>query len=111
MPDMTSITFDNIFQEKRVETALEGNAWYDVIRLYYFNPAKAKTYTGAQDKGNYTLTYNTGSNPRTWTLASSSAYYALTDATVYLPLPEAELIAAPTLSNPPVPFDFSKLPQ
>ncbi|HEY4149179.1 MAG TPA: RagB/SusD family nutrient uptake outer membrane protein [Chitinophagaceae bacterium] len=111
MPDMTTITFDNIFQEKRVETALEGNAWYDVIRLYYFNPAKAKTYTGAQDKGNYTLTYNTGSNPRTWTLASSSAYYALTDATVYLPLPEAELIAAPTLSNPPVPFDFSKLPQ
>ncbi len=111
MPDMTSITFDNIFQEKRVETALEGNAWYDVMRLYYFNPAKAKTYTGAQDKGNYTLTYNTGSNPRTWTLASSSAYFALTDATVYLPLPEAELIAAPTLTNPPVPFDFSKLPQ
>ncbi|HSC40554.1 MAG TPA: RagB/SusD family nutrient uptake outer membrane protein, partial [Chitinophagaceae bacterium] len=111
MPTKTSITFDNIFQEKRVETALEGNAWYDIMRLYYFNPAKAKAYTAAQDKGNYTINYNAGSNPRTWTVVYTSAYYGVTDQTIYLPLPEAELIAAPTLANPPVPFDFSKLPQ
>ncbi len=111
MPDKTSITFDDIFQEKRVETALEGNAWYEIMRLYYFDPAKAKAYTGSQDKGNYTITYNQGSNPRTWTVVYTPEYYPLTDQTVYLPLPESELVAAPSLADAPVPFDFSKLPQ
>jgi len=63
MPALTSITFDIIFREKRVETALEGNAWYDVMRLYYFNPTKAKAYTAGQDKGNYTINYNCGLQP------------------------------------------------
>lgn len=109
--EMTSITFDDIFQEKRIETALEGNAWYEILRLYYFNPAKAIAYTGAQDKGNYTINYNTGSTPRTWTVAYTPEYYPVTAQTVYLPLPEAELIAAPDLQKTPVAFDFSKLPQ
>ena len=111
LASMTSITFDNIFQEKRVETALEGGAWYEILRLYYFNPAKAIAYTAAQDKGNYTINYNAGSNPRTWTVVYTPAYYPFTEQTVYLPLPEAELIAAPDLTKTPVPFDFSKLPQ
>jgi hypothetical protein len=111
LTDMTSITFDDIFQEKRVETAFEGVAWYDILRLYYFNPAKAIAYTAAQDKGNYTINYNAGSNPRTWTVVYTPAYYPFTEQTVYLPLPEAELIAAPDLTKDPVPFDFSKLPQ
>jgi len=110
LTDMTSITFDDIFREKRVETALEGGAWYEILRLYYFDPAKAKAYTAAQDKGNYTITYNTGSNPRTWTVVFNSQYYPLTDQSVYLPLPESELTAAPNLSQSPVPFDFSQLP-
>jgi starch-binding outer membrane protein, SusD/RagB family len=111
LTEMTSITFDNIFREKRIETALEGNAWYEILRLYYFNPAKAIAYTAAQDKGNYSINYNTGSNPRTWTVVYTPEYYPFNEQTLYLPLPEAELIAAPDLAKPPVPFDFSKLPQ
>ena len=42
MPTQTSITFDDIFQEKRIETVFEGIYWYELMRLYYFNPAKAK---------------------------------------------------------------------
>jgi hypothetical protein len=112
LTSLASISFDDIFQEKRVETALEGNAWYEILRLYYFNPAKAMAYTNAQDKGNYTINYNAGTNnPRTWTVVYTSAYYPFTAQTVYLPFPEAELIAAPDLAKTPVPFDFSKLPQ
>ncbi|HVY74461.1 MAG TPA: RagB/SusD family nutrient uptake outer membrane protein, partial [Puia sp.] len=111
LSDMSSITFDDIFQEKRVETALEGGAWYEIMRLYYFNPTKAIAYTAAQDKGNYTITYNDGSNPRTWTVVYTSAYYPLTPQSVYLPFPESEMIAAPDLAKDPVPFDFSKLPK
>jgi hypothetical protein len=110
LDDKASISFDDIFQEKRIETALEGGAWYEVLRLYYFNPAKAIAYTAAQDKGNYTITYDDGSNPRSWTVVYTPEYYPLTAESVYLPLPESELIAAPDLAKDPVPFDFSKLP-
>ena len=109
--EKSSITFDDIFQEKRIETVFEGIYWYELMRLYYFNPAKAKAIINDQDKGSYTLTYNTGTNnPRIWTPVYNTVKYPVTDETMYLPLPEAELVKAPNLAKPPVPFDFSVLP-
>lgn len=111
MPEKTAISFADIFQEKRVELAFEGNAWYDILRWWYFNPTAAKAYVLQQNKANYTLTYNTGSNaPRRWTLTSTPAYFGFTDLTVYLPLPEAEQSSTPGLLEEPVGFDFSVLP-
>lgn len=111
LANKSSITFADIFQEKRVETAMEGGAWYEILRWYYFDPTGAKNYVAAQDKGNYTIAYQDGTNaPRKYTTTYTSAYYPVTDQTIYLPIPEAERVAAPNLSNTPVPFDFSKLP-
>lgn len=110
MPEKTTITFDDIFLEKRIETVFEGIYWYELMRLYYFNPTKAKATINDQDKGSYTLTYNTGSNPRTWKAVYNTMKYPVTDATIYLPIPEAEMVKAPNLAKPPVPFDFSVMP-
>jgi hypothetical protein len=111
MPEKSSITFDDIFQEKRIETVFEGIYWYELVRLYYFNPAKAKSIINDQDKGAYTLTYNVGtSNPRTYTAVYTTKKYPVADETMFLPLPEAELVKAPNLAKPAVPFDFSVLP-
>jgi hypothetical protein len=105
-----SITFDDIFREKRIETAMEGTAWYEIMRLYYFNPAKAKAYVTAQDRGNYTISYVAGSNnPRQYNVTYTPASFVFTDQSVYLPFPETELSIAPGLSAEPEPFDFSKL--
>lgn len=110
VPTKSSISFNDIFQEKRVETIMEGSAWYDVVRWYYFDPAGARAYVAAQDKGNYTITYVAGTNnPREYTTVYTPEYFAVTDQTLYLPYPEAELINAPSLASAPVPFDFSKL--
>ncbi len=112
LPAKSSVTFDDIFLDKRIETVFEGIYWYELMRLYYFNPTKAKTIINTQDKGSYTLSYNTGtSNPRTYTATYNSVTYPVTDQTMYLPFPEAELVKAPSLANPPVAFDFSKLPE
>jgi hypothetical protein len=111
MPEKSSVTFDDIFQEKRIETVFEGIYWYELMRLYYFNPTKAKAIIDDQDKGSYTLTYNVGtSNPRTYTAVYNTVKYPVSDATIFLPMPEAELVKAPNLAKPPVPFDFSVLP-
>lgn len=106
-----SLTFDQIFQERRIETVFEGNSWNEIVRWYYFDPAKATAYTAAQHKENYTLTYIPGStNPKKYTVTYSPAeFYPLTPSTLYLPFPEAEIVNAPSLKNEPVAFDFSKL--
>ncbi|QOR76658.1 MAG: RagB/SusD family nutrient uptake outer membrane protein [Thermoflavifilum sp.] len=105
------ITFDDIFQEKRAETIMEGEAWYDILRWYYFAPQKAMAYVANQDRGSYTIQYIPGtSNPRQYNVTYSPAHYSFDATTVYLPYPEQELINAPSLNDPPVPFDFSKLP-
>ena len=36
----TSITYADIFQEKKIEFAFEGNEWYDWKQWYYFDPTK-----------------------------------------------------------------------
>jgi hypothetical protein len=110
LPAKSSINFNDIFQEKRVETIMEGNAWNEIVRWYYFSPAEAMAYTANQDKGNYTISYVTGtSNPRQYTVVYTPQYYAVTGQTLYLPIPESELINAPGLGAPPVPFDFGKV--
>lgn len=111
LPTKSAITWDDIFLEKRIETVFEGAFWYEVLRLYYFDPAKAKAIIAAQDKGAYTLQYiaNT-SNPRQYNVTYTTQTFPVTDATIYLPIPESELIKAPNLANPPVAFDFSVLP-
>lgn len=111
VPTKSSINFDDIMNEKRIETAFEGTYWYDILRLYYFNPTKAKALINAQDKGSYTLNYIAGTyTPRQYTAVYTSAFYPVTDAVMYFPIPEAESAKAPNLSSPPVDFDFSKLP-
>ena len=37
----TSLTFDDVWKERRLELALEGDRWYDFVRLSYYNPERA----------------------------------------------------------------------
>jgi starch-binding outer membrane protein, SusD/RagB family len=109
----SSITYADIFLEKKIEFAFEGNAWYDWKQWYYFDPAKALQYFSTQNRGSYNISYNNG-NPfitffGTDNKTPGTVNYPITPATVDLPYPEAELLVSPALSLAPVPFDFSKL--
>jgi hypothetical protein len=106
----TSITFDSVFQEKKIEFAFEGLEWYDWVRWSYFAPSKALAYFSNQDRGHHNIVYNTGtSNPKTYTVTYTTTTYPVTAATMYLPWPETELEQDPSLLKTPVPFDFSKI--
>jgi starch-binding outer membrane protein, SusD/RagB family len=113
VPTKASITFADIFQEKKVEFALEGHAWYDWKQWYYFDPAKALQYFSNQNRGTYNISYNNG-NPFITFFGSDnktpgSLTYPITPATADLPYPETEKLVSPNLALPPAPFDFSKL--
>ena len=111
MDAKSSLTFMDIFMEKRIELAMEGQAWYEILRWYYFDPAGAKAYVQGQDRGNYTINYVTGTNaPRQYTVAYTPAHFVFNEQSIYLPFPEVEMNIARGLAEPPVPFDFSVLP-
>ena len=111
----SSVAYADIFLEKKVEFAFEGHAWYDWKQWYYFKPDEALSYFNNQNRGTYNITYNGGNtfvtyfndanNPQT----IGERHYTLTPDKADLPFPESDLLVAPGLSMPSVPFDFSKI--
>ena len=45
---LTSVTFDDIWKERRLELAGEGDRWYDYVRLAYYDKEKAMADLSAQ---------------------------------------------------------------
>lgn len=107
VPEKTVLTWEDIYVERRLEFAMEGQAWYDLVRLYYYDPAKAIAKVNAQDRGTYRVVANAATNATSWTVTSDvPAFYTVTQSNFLLPLPAAELTAAPNLRKPPVPYVF-----
>ena len=107
VPAKASITADDIYVERRLELAMEGQAWYDIVRLHYYNPSKALTLLNSQDRGSYRIVPNAATNATSWTITSDTpTFYPVTESNFLLPYPAAELTAAPNLRKPPVPYQF-----
>lgn len=87
LTSMSSITFDDIFTERRKELAFEGDYWFDLGRI---PRSQAIAIMAAQNRGNkYT-----------------AQYFTPTEADFYLPYPDNEVSLNPKLLDPPVPYQF-----
>lgn len=101
------INAQDIYIERRLELAMEGQAWYDLVRMFYHSPAATIQLIGEQDRGDYYLIPNTEFNATAWALTSvNEITYEVTAGNFYLPIPAVELSAAPNLRKPPVPYKF-----
>lgn len=49
----TSITFDDVWKERRLEFAGEGDRWYDYVRLAYFDTPRAINELVSQRRNSY----------------------------------------------------------
>ena len=116
----TSITFDDIFKERRLELACEGDNWYDFVRLSYYNKDDAENRLAAQERGywNNLDGYYKGTLTDLTTLVVTSSkvpkanidqYYDAALKTFAIPFPETDAAMNPHLSDAPVPFDFSTI--
>lgn len=106
----TSITFDDIFNERRKELACEGDNWYDYVRLSYYNPELAKDKLAAQERGswnNIDAYYKGEADVSTVTLGSWKVVRS--NIVFTIPFPDTDLAANPRLSEDPVAFDFSSI--
>jgi hypothetical protein len=96
---VTSLNADVILKERRLELAAEGQYWFDLVSLSYYNPQKAIGILNAGQR--VTFSYNNG------VATPGDPFGIITPATVNsfrLPIPSSELTANPKLLDAPVPY-------
>lgn len=109
----TSITWNDIWKERRLELACEGDRWYDYVRWHYYEPAKAIAELKAQKRSWYAGLNN---YYKTGTFNAADVYYDanpsipnITDAHFKLPFPDTDLTMNLNLLKDPVEFDLSTI--
>ncbi|WP_343706357.1 RagB/SusD family nutrient uptake outer membrane protein [Flavobacterium sp.] len=101
MDPLTSINEDIILNERRVEFACEGQYWYDLVRLSYYNPQKAVQLLTDQQR--VLFDYDKDSKTATPNDPIGTISPA-TSATFTLQLPTTEVVVNPKLNEPSVPY-------
>ncbi len=106
-----ALTWDDIFDERIKEFAMESMAWYDLVRLHYYDPEKAYTIINAQDRGLFVAKPNQWPNPTAWTFTRTSwftnRFATASSGNFELQIPASEMSQAPSLSEEAVPYDFN----
>lgn len=107
----TSITRDDVWKERRLELACEGDRWYDYVRWHYYEPAKAIAELKAQRRNAYLglgTYYKTGVLDPTVTQYDTGASVPnIQDKDFQLPFPDTDLTMNPNLLKDPVEFDLT----
>ncbi|RAI91528.1 RagB/SusD family nutrient uptake outer membrane protein [Algoriphagus yeomjeoni] len=109
---LTSVTWQDVFEERIKEFAMEGQAWYEFTKLHYYDPAKAYDILSSQDRGTFRIYADKIPDPTLWEIEipdsdTSPRYFDVNASNFLIPIPSAELSRAPNLRKPAVPYDFS----
>ncbi|HEX7015055.1 MAG TPA: RagB/SusD family nutrient uptake outer membrane protein [Cyclobacteriaceae bacterium] len=106
----TELTWQMIFEERMKEFAMESMAWYDLVRLSYYDPQKAYDIISTQDRGLFVIKPNQWPNPTAWTFIKTSwdnnRLATANSGNFRLPIPASEVSQAPSLNEEPVPYEF-----
>jgi hypothetical protein len=99
----TTVSWEEIWKERRLELAGEGDRWYDYVRRHYYAPQEAINELKAQKRSNYTglyAFYESGSlNPNDSYYDKNPSIPNVTDASFTLPFPDSDLAMNPHLSE------------
>jgi hypothetical protein len=126
VPEEPSITFDDIFKERRLELAFEGDFWYDFVRLSYYKPDEALAKLNAQNRRTYTGLEDYYEDKgwdnwdgSTWPKADGDKVLPrinedepdgkpYTTDKFTMPFPETDLQMNPNLMKEPIEYDLSQ---
>ena len=98
---MTSITPAILMKERRIELAFEGQYWFDLVRLSYYNPQAAIASINGQMREQFTYDPQTGVETP---VPSGMVITPATAATFILPIPANDQTADPLLLQAPVAY-------
>ena len=121
----TSITFDDVWKERRLELACEGDRWYDYVRLSYYDPQRAineiksqrrNTYYGLNEIYKYYYENNQWDPSKaleadggTYGYDESTAAPNVTASSFTLPFPTEDVVMNPNLLEPAVDINVREL--
>ena len=88
LSSLTSITFNDIFKERRLELCFEGDYWFDLGRI---PRAQATAIMAAQNRGNM----------------FAAEYYTPEEGDFLIDYPDNDVAKNPLLLQPPVPYIFN----
>lgn len=108
---LTEITWYDIYRERMLEFAMENISAFDYSRLHYYDPQKAYTMLSEMNRGYYWIKPVPDiDNPTDWEVTDRERldqddFITVNSNNFYLPIPDEEIIKAPSLLNPPVPYE------
>lgn len=107
MPVKTVINYQDIFYERRVELAMEGQFWYDLVRRSYYQQQEVLNFMENQDRSQqYEF------DAKTYTITMTSLDATPVDKPepkrLLLPYPESEVVQNPLLKEAAVPYVFTE---
>lgn len=107
-----SLTYEDILHERRVELAMEGQFWYDLVRWSYYEQQEVINYIDNQERAIITpFTYDAETNTVSVdeTVDATTRAVGDVDASIFLlPYPESEVVQNPLLREDPVPYEFTE---
>lgn len=110
----TSISWQDVWKERRLELALEGDRWYDFVRLAYYAPQEAVAEIKGQRRNSFNnvgTVYENYYNSGVWSGAENVTYDTTTpipnvdENSFSLPFPQADVVFNKYLTDAPVEVD------
>lgn len=109
MPAKNELTYEDIRYERRIELAMEGQYWYDLVRRSYYRQQEVLNYLNeTQDRATEYEYNSTTSKYEAGDLNNAQQVAIATEETLLLPYPESELVQNPLLREEPVSFNFTE---
>lgn len=105
----SSLTFEDIRHEFRVELAFEGLYWYFLVRRGYYQQQEVVNYINNQHRN--ASYYSSSTHEYKLSddyVAPGSGVSVATKSNLLLPLPDTDLTKNPELGNDPVSYDFGE---
>lgn len=111
----SSITWEDVWKERRLELSMEGDRWYDYVRVSYYDPQfcineliaqKRNSFNGLNDL------YKGYAETGDWSVNTSSMYYDttasapnVTESSFTLPFPTEDVVFNPHLMEEAIHVD------
>lgn len=107
MPELSVITYQDIKYERRIELAMEGQFWYDLVRRSYYQQQEVLNFMENQQRSQqYSF------DAATFTITATSLDAKPVDRPepkrLLLPYPESEVVQNPLMKEAPVPYVFTE---
>jgi starch-binding outer membrane protein, SusD/RagB family len=109
MPLKTSLTYEDIRYERRIELAMEGQYWYDLVRRSYYRQQEVLNYVNINQLRAVSYKFDDATGQYVvGDLNTAQQVAQATDKHLRLPYPESELVQNPLLRETPVRFVFTE---